>query len=168
MGKPRSGLFSRINFIMFSLPAQAVIRGSALHRHLDDPVPPVLEQVVGFGDAAQGVGVGDQRGGVEAARRDQGPVTPGGRVPQLFEKYPNLYGDLSANSAGCAIMRDLDFGLAFLERYADRLFFATDMVNTEMVFPLGAWLDRQCEEGRLSRAAHQAVCRENARRVFGL
>ena len=40
----------------------------------------------------------------------QGPVVPGGRVPALFEKYPNLYGDLSANSAGCALMRDPEFG----------------------------------------------------------
>lgn len=98
----------------------------------------------------------------------QGPVVPGGRVPALFEKYPNLYGDLSANSAGCALMRDPEFGLAFLERYANRLFFATDMVNTEMVFPLGAWLDRQFAEGRLSRAAYESVCRKNAERVFGL
>ena len=29
-----------------------------------------------------------------------GPVIPGGRVPELFAKYPNLYGDLSANSGG--------------------------------------------------------------------
>lgn len=56
----------------------------------------------------------------------KGPVLPGGRLPELFSKYPNLYGDLSANSAGKAIMRDPEFGLAFLDTYADRLFFATD------------------------------------------
>ena len=59
-------------------------------------------------------------------------------VPELFSKYPNLYGDLSANSGGQAIMRDSEFGLKFLEKYSDRLFFATDMVNTDMVFPLGS------------------------------
>lgn len=98
----------------------------------------------------------------------KGPVVPGGRVPALFERYPNLYGDLSANSAGCAVMRDPAFGLDFLERYADRLFFATDMVNAEMVFPLGAWLDEQAEAGRLSRAAYEKICFKNAQRVFGL
>ena len=46
----------------------------------------------------------------------------GGRVPELFAKYPNLYGDLSANSGSRAIMRDPEFGLWFLETYADRLF----------------------------------------------
>ena len=34
-------------------------------------------------------------------------------------------------------MRDPEFGLNFLETYSERLFFATDMVNTEMIFPLG-------------------------------
>lgn len=98
----------------------------------------------------------------------EGTVTPGGRVPELFAKYPNLYGDLSANSAGCAIMRDPEFGLAFLEKYADRLFFATDMVNTEMVFPLGGWLDEQVEQGKLSPSAYEKICWANAQRVFGL
>ena len=97
-----------------------------------------------------------------------GPVVPGGRVPELFEKYPNLYGDLSANSGSRAIMRDEAFGLAFLEKYAERLFFATDMVNTDMVFPLGGWLDRMVAEGKLSRRAYELICFENARRVFGL
>ena len=98
----------------------------------------------------------------------QGPVVPGGRVPELFEKYPNLYGDLSANSAGQAIMRDEAFGLAFLETYADRLFFATDMVNTDMVFPLGRWLDEQLAAGQLSRKAYEQICFGNAQRIFGI
>ena len=97
-----------------------------------------------------------------------GPVVPGGRVPELFEKYPNLYGDLSANSGSRAIMRDPEFGLAFLEKYADRLFFATDMVNADMVFPLGAWLDEQVACGNLSREAYNRICFENAQRIFGL
>ena len=98
----------------------------------------------------------------------QGPVVPGGRVPELFEKYPNLYGDLSANSGGQAIMRDPEFGLAFLEKYADRLFFATDMVNRDMEFPLGKWLDEQARTGALSREAYEKILRGNAKRIFGL
>lgn len=97
-----------------------------------------------------------------------GPVIPGGRVPELFEKYPNLYGDMSANSAGQAIMRDPEFGLAFLEKFSARLFFATDMVNVDMVFPLGAWLDEQVEKGALSQEAYENICYKNAQRVFGL
>lgn len=101
-------------------------------------------------------------------RWGEGPVLPGGRVPQLFAKYPNLYGDLSANSAGCAMMRDPEFGLNILETYSERLFFATDMVNTEMIFPLGQWLDEQAAAGKLTRAAYENICFKNAKRVFGL
>ena len=97
-----------------------------------------------------------------------GPIVPGGRVPELFEKYPNLYGDLSANSGSRAIMRDPEFGLAFLEAYADRLFFATDMVNKDMVFPLGAWLDEMLAAGKLREETYEKIVRGNARRIFGL
>ena len=98
----------------------------------------------------------------------KGPVTPGGRLGQLFEKYPNLYGDLSANSGGCAMMRDEAFGLAFLEAWKDRLMFGTDMVNVDMEFPLGGWLDQKVEEGALSFTACQAIVSGNAKRIFGL
>ncbi len=98
----------------------------------------------------------------------KGPIIPGGRIPELFEKYENLYGGLSANSGGQAIMRDPEIGLNFLETYADRLFFATDMVNVDMEFPLGAWLDEQVECGKLSREAYEKICYKNAQRVFGL
>ena len=98
----------------------------------------------------------------------QGKIIPGGRVPELFEKYPNLWGDLSANSGGNAIMRDPEFGLWFLETYAERLFFATDMVNADMVFPLGAWLDEMVAAGKLSQRAYDLICFGNAQRVFGL
>ena len=97
-----------------------------------------------------------------------GPVVPGGRVPELFAQYPNLYGDLSANSGSRAIMRDEAFGLAFLETYADRLFFATDMVNKDMEFPLGKWLDEMVEAGKLSRQTYEKILWQNAQRVFGL
>ena len=98
----------------------------------------------------------------------EGPVVPGGRVPELFEKYPNLWGDLSANSGSRAIMRDPEFGLAFLETYADRLFFATDMVSKDMVFPLGAWLDEMLAAGKLREETYEKIVRGNARRLFGL
>lgn len=97
-----------------------------------------------------------------------GPVKAGGRLVELFEKYPKLYGDLSANSGGCAVMRDEDFGLAFLERFQDRLIFGTDMVNTEMVFPLGEWLDAMKEKGRLSAEVYDKICFGNAVGIFGL
>ena len=97
-----------------------------------------------------------------------GKVTSGGRIPELFAKYPNLYGDLSANSGGQAIMRDLEFGLKFLEQYADRLFFATDMVNTDIVFPLGQWLDEQLELGNITKDTYEKICYKNAQEILRL
>lgn len=98
----------------------------------------------------------------------RGPVTPGGRVGQLLARYPNLYGDLSAHSGGCAILRDPAFGLEFLHRFARKLLFATDMTGPDQRFPLGDWLDGQLRAGTLSRADHRQICRENARRLYGL
>lgn len=98
----------------------------------------------------------------------QGPVVPGGRVVELFQRFPNLYGDLSANSAGQAVMRDPEFGLNFLEGFSDRLMFGTDMLNTDMVFPLGAWLDQMAAENKLSREAYEKIVCGNARRVYGV
>ena len=65
-------------------------------------------------------------------------------------------------------MRDPEFGLKFLEDYADRLFFATDMVNKDMEFPLGKWLDEQLENGKLSCETYEKIFWKNAQRVFGL
>ena len=47
----------------------------------------------------------------------RGPVREGGRLVCLMRNYKNLYADLSANSGGCAIMRDEKFGLQFLEEF---------------------------------------------------
>ena len=97
-----------------------------------------------------------------------GDIIPGGRVPYLFEHYPNLHGDLSANSGGCAIMRDEDFGLAFLKKYNRRLMFGTDMANTDMTFPLGAWLDEKYKKGKLDRETYENICFRNADRLLNL
>ncbi len=96
----------------------------------------------------------------------QGPVKEGGRIPYLFENYPNLYGDLSANSGGQAIMRDERFGLEFLHKYADRLFFATDMVNVTMKFPLGEYLDKQHLRGKISTEDYEKICWKNAEKLI--
>lgn len=97
-----------------------------------------------------------------------GPVLPGGRLTELFTKYPNLCGDLSANSGSSAIMRDEAFGLSFLEQFQDRLMFGTDMCNTEMEFPLGKWMDTELAFGKLSQSVYDKICFENARRILGV
>lgn len=62
----------------------------------------------------------------ETAVYPKGPIVPGGRLLDLFDRYPNLWADLSAGSGLGALQRDLVFTKEFLTRYADRLLFGRD------------------------------------------
>lgn len=97
-----------------------------------------------------------------------GPVRPGGRVPELMERYPNLYADLSANSGFNAVSRDPDFGCAFLEQFQDRLLFGTDICAPHNETPLADYLRRLAAEGRLSPEAAEKIAWRNADRLFNL
>ena len=55
-----------------------------------------------------------------------GPVKPGGITDQVLADYPNIYGDLSANSGRNALARDPDFAAAFLARHQAKLLFGSD------------------------------------------
>ena len=61
-----------------------------------------------------------------------GPLTPGGRVHELLDRYPNLYADLSAGSGLNALRRDPKHGRQFCVRFADRLLFARDYYGGEL------------------------------------
>ena len=63
-------------------------------------------------------------------------------------------------------MRDEAFGLAFLEKYQDRLFYATDTVNDKQKFPLGEFLTQAYTGGKLSQTAYTKIVRLNAERVY--
>ena len=52
-----------------------------------------------------------------------------------MDKYPNLYGDLSAGSGANAMSRDPAFRDQFLIRRADRLLFGTDYARPEQPIP---------------------------------
>lgn len=96
-----------------------------------------------------------------------GKVTDG-RVAELLRKYPNLHGDLSAGSGGNAIMRDEEYGLAFLHEFADQLHYGTDFCAPFNVFALGPWLDQKLAEGKLSEEDYTKICRTNSAKLLGL
>ncbi|MCQ2397093.1 MAG: amidohydrolase [Lentisphaeria bacterium] len=54
------------------------------------------------------------------------PVIPGGKIPELLDKYPNLYCDISAGSGHRALNRDHEFTKQFLVKYQDRIVYARD------------------------------------------
>ena len=65
----------------------------------------------------------------------KGKITPGGAIDMLMDKYPNLYGDLSAGSGANALSRDLEFAREFLIRRQDRLMFGTDYLAPGQAIP---------------------------------
>jgi predicted TIM-barrel fold metal-dependent hydrolase len=94
----------------------------------------------------------------------RGEVAPGGALDRLMDKYPNLYGDLSAGSGDNAIRRDLKFGREFLIRRADRLMFGTDyLADKQQVPQFGLF-----EEIKLDEQVQAKIFRDNARRLVAM
>jgi len=56
----------------------------------------------------------------------EGRVRPRGLTDKLLADYPNIYGDLSANSGRNALARDPDFAAGFLSRHSRKLMFGSD------------------------------------------
>jgi hypothetical protein len=129
---------------------------SALEQH-----PPT--QFIGHGPGWWASISGDIKA-ADLARYPDGPVAPGGAIDALFEKYPNLYGDLSAGSGARAISRDLAFGRDFLVRRADRLMFGTDFLSPGQEVPQ-LTLFRQLQ---LPAEVEAKIFRDNARRLLRL
>jgi len=94
----------------------------------------------------------------------KGAVASGGAIDRLMDKYPNLYGELSADSGAGALSRDAKFGRAFLIRRADRLMFGTDYLSPGQQVPQFEVL-AQLEVPEEVRAK---VFKGNARRVLRL
>ena len=61
-----------------------------------------------------------------------GKVVPGGKLPQMFRQYPNLYADLSAGSGLNALTRDSSFAREFLLEFQDRLLYGRDCFDNRM------------------------------------
>lgn len=62
----------------------------------------------------------------------KGLVSPGGRLYQMFDRYPNLYADLSAQSGLGALKRDPAHACTFIQRFGGRLLFGRDYYGGEL------------------------------------
>jgi uncharacterized protein len=60
-----------------------------------------------------------------------GPIVRGGVTDTWLGEFPNLYGDMSANSGNNAMSRDPVFTTAFLTRHQDKLIFGSDCGCTD-------------------------------------
>ena len=98
----------------------------------------------------------------------KGPVAPGGRLVELLERYPNLYGDLSAGSGHNAISRDPEFGYRFMETFQDRIFFGTDICCPQNRMPHAQYLRDAYEKRYISQEVLDKIAWRNADRVLKL
>ena len=92
-----------------------------------------------------------------------GPVVPGGEVYRLLREYPNLYADLSADSAQNALRRDPAAGNDFLLEFQDRLLFTRDCFSSTLMELLESYsLPRGATEAILSGNANALLSRRSA------
>ena len=141
-------------------------------RNMDAPGLPGLEKVLKEFPQTQFIGHGPGwwasiSGDVkqaELAGYPDGPVAAGGAIDTLMDKYPNLFGDLSAGSGAKAISRDMTFGREFLVRRADRLMFGTDFLAPGQEVPQ-LNLFRQLQ---LPADVQAKIFRDNARTLLRL
>ena len=60
-----------------------------------------------------------------------GKIKPGGLTDKWLAEFPNLYGDMSANSCNNCLYRDQEFMRGFLARHQDKLIFGSDCPCTD-------------------------------------
>ena len=96
------------------------------------------------------------------------PIDEEGVVPWLFRRYPNLYGDLSADCGYNALARDRAYGIKFMNEFQDRLLFGTDICPPDMPFTTADYLIELRESGEISEQVFNKIARENAIKLFGL
>jgi len=94
----------------------------------------------------------------------KGPVVPGGPVEKLLASYPNLYADLSAQSAYNALSRDPGYAASLLERFQDKILFGTDYLYPRQPLPIVRFL----RDLPISEIARAKILRDNAVRLLGL
>lgn len=97
-----------------------------------------------------------------------GPVTPGGRLPELLGCYDNLWADISAGSGHTAISRDPEFGYAFLEQFQDRILFGSDLCWPDQEVPQSGFLKQALAEGKISQTVFDKIAYQNAQTLLGI
>jgi len=94
------------------------------------------------------------------------PVFKEGRVAQLMRLYPNLAVELSAGSGANAMTRDTDYAVSFLNEFNDRVMFGTDICTKNQRHPVGPFLTKLKENGRISAETFEMIANKNAERLL--
>jgi len=140
-------------------------------RGIDDPGLPKLEHAIAAHPKLNFIGHGPgwwaSISGDIKTRKDlhsypKTKVAPGGAIDRLMEKYPNIYGDLSAGSGANSIGRDLEFGKKFLIRRQDRIMFGTDFLKPGQNVPQFDLFENKLD---LPKEVEAKIYKENLKRI---
>lgn len=94
----------------------------------------------------------------------------GTAMPELLERYSNFRCVLSGKEAADVLMADAASAAAFLERFADQIYYGTGMRSAKETYPyaLDAFLTELVETGKLSVSAYEKIVRKNAEALLKL
>jgi predicted TIM-barrel fold metal-dependent hydrolase len=98
----------------------------------------------------------------------KGKVTAGGLTDRLLADYPNLWGDLAANSGSNALMRDEEHAREFLARHQDKLMFGSDCTDQTGRGPICIGARQIATIRRLAptKSIERKLLYENARKLL--
>ena len=98
----------------------------------------------------------------------EGDVKPGGAVPRLMRAYPQLYGDISANSGLNAFKRDSRFAYEFIDEFQDRLMLGLDYCSVNNNMHHIEWLKAARDAGHISSEAYEKIMWRNINQAINL
>jgi hypothetical protein len=98
----------------------------------------------------------------------KGAITEKGRLWKMFAENKNIYGDISAGSAHCALSRDPAIGYEFLEKFNTQIVFGTDRFTseTEPVPPILGFIKDGLAKKHISPDAYENIMHRNAERIM--
>ena len=98
----------------------------------------------------------------------KGKVTPSGISDRLLQDYPNMFGDLSANSGLNALIRDENHAIEFIKRNQDKLIYGSDCNDLIGRGPscIGARTIKIIKSLISNRAIQDKILSKNARRII--
>lgn len=98
----------------------------------------------------------------------KGAIAENGRLWTMFAENENLYGDISAGSAHCALSRDPEKGYEFLEKFNNQIVFGTDRFTSEdePIPPIIGFLKEGLERNHISSAAYENIMHRNTEKIL--
>lgn len=98
----------------------------------------------------------------------KGGIVQKGHLWTMFAENKNIYGDISAGSAHCALSRDPQAGYEFLEKFNRQIVFGTDRFTseTEPIPEILAFIKDGLAGKHLSPDAYENIMHRNTERIL--